>query len=60
MSKITREQQLRHRGNYERDGKLYLVNCYACGCENYALMVSSGKCAWCGWGQDDVETVEKR
>jgi hypothetical protein len=34
-------------------GKLFLVRCFACpdhvGRENYALAVSSGQCAWCGW-----------
>jgi hypothetical protein len=59
MSLVTRDQQLALRGNFEKDGKLYLVNCYACGRENYALMVASGKCAWCGWCQDDVETVSE-
>jgi hypothetical protein len=37
----------------DKDGKLYLVRCFACspkrGTENYALSVSSGRCAWCGW-----------
>ena len=34
-------------------GQLYLVRCFACdadhGRENYAMSVSSGECAWCGW-----------
>jgi hypothetical protein len=59
VSETTREQQLAHRGNFERDGRLYLVDCRACGRENYALMVAGGKCAWCGWGSDDGETVSE-
>ena len=39
--------------NFREDGKLYLVRCFACGGkygkENYAMAVSSGQCAWCGW-----------
>ena len=34
-------------------GNLYLVRCFACdakhGTENYALAVSGGYCAFCGW-----------
>lgn len=26
---------------------IYMVRCFACGKENYAMAVSSGKCAWC-------------
>jgi hypothetical protein len=35
------------------EGKLFLVRCFVCdkkhGEENYAMAVSSGICAWCGW-----------
>jgi ribosomal protein L37E len=34
------------------DGRLYLVRCFACGRENYALAVRGGECAWCGWYED--------
>jgi len=57
MTIITREQQLAHNHNFESNGKLYLVNCYACGSENYALMVASGQCAWCGWKEDSPDVV---
>lgn len=56
MTIITREQQLAHNRNFESNGKLYLVNCYACGSENCAVMVASGQCAWCGW-KEGGETV---
>lgn len=41
-------------GNFrDKDGKLFLVRCYACeperGRENYAPIVATGYCAWCGW-----------
>lgn len=39
--------------NFRSKGKLFLVRCYICdpkyGKENYAVMVASGQCAWCGW-----------
>lgn len=31
------------------NGKLYLVRCPRCDRENWAMYVSSGQCAWCGW-----------
>lgn len=33
---------------YEVDGKVFMIRCFECGRENYALAVASGKCAWCG------------
>lgn len=38
------------KGNVFRadDGRLFMNRCPRCGKENYALAVSSGKCAWCG------------
>lgn len=37
-------------------GNLYLVRCYACdpehGRENWAVMVASGTCAFCGWKEE--------
>lgn len=35
--------------NFEADGKTYLVRCPECKKENYAMAVSSGICAWCGY-----------
>jgi hypothetical protein len=36
-----------------KEGKLYLVRCFACeaeyGRENWAMAVADGTCAWCGW-----------
>lgn len=29
-------------------GAIYMMRCFDCGKENYAAMVSSGICAWCG------------
>lgn len=43
----------------DADGQLYLVRCYNCGGirgkENYAMAVSSGTCAWCGWKDKENE-----
>lgn len=47
---VTLEDQKKYKGNFVGDDdKLYLVNCAYCKRENYALMVASGICAWCGW-----------
>lgn len=39
--------------NFREDGKLFLVRCFACGDsfgrENWAMAVSRGTCAFCGW-----------
>jgi ribosomal protein L37E len=29
--------------------KIYMERCPKCGRENYAMCVSSGNCAWCGY-----------
>ena len=46
---------------YSKEGKIYMVRCPKCNRENYALSVSSGKCAWCGYvaTDDDVFKCEK-
>jgi len=47
---IDLKDQLRNRDNFVENGKLYLVRCMACGdTENYAPMIATGQCAWCGW-----------
>ena len=52
----TRADQLRNGVNHEVDGKLYLFRCMNCdevrGKENWAPAVSSGICAFCGWGSE--------
>ena len=35
--------------NFIANGKTYLVRCPKCGKENYAMAVSSGVCAFCGY-----------
>ena len=32
-----------------KDGKIYLVRCPKCNLENYAYMVATGQCCWCGY-----------
>lgn len=55
---ISRDEQLKRRGNFEEKGKLYLVRCYSCdpvnGRENYMGAVASGTCAWCGWSEKNA------
>lgn len=40
----------------DKNGKLFLVRCYACGgergTENYGPTVATGQCAWCGWNEE--------
>lgn len=43
--------------NFEADGKKYLVRCPKCKRENYAMSVSSGICAWCGYDANKEEDV---
>lgn len=40
------------------DNKVYLTRCPACKLENYAPMVASGTCAWCGYKakEEDVNS----
>ena len=33
----------------EYEDEPYVVKCPSCRKENYAMSVSSGICAWCGW-----------
>jgi len=52
--KINQDQ----RPNFRKDGKLFLVRCFACGDkeqgrENWAPAVASGQCAWCGWKEEN-------
>ena len=47
----------------DKDGKLFLVRCFACGGErgkeNYAPSVPSGQCAWCGWTEKMGELCDE-
>lgn len=36
-------------GYKTKEGKICMVRCFSCGKENYAMTVSSGICAWCGY-----------
>ena len=50
---VKAEQELEE--NFESNGKTYLVNCPKCGKENWAISVSSGVCAWCGYDANGGE-----
>lgn len=58
-SKITQADQLKNKANYlDKDGNLHLIRCMACNRENWAMKVSWGFCAWCGWGYKQEEENE--
>jgi len=44
--------------NFEANGKTYLVRCPKCKRENYAMSVSSGICAWCGYNANEEKQDE--
>lgn len=44
--------------NFEANGKTYLVRCPKCKRENYAMSVSSGICAWCGYDANEEKEDE--
>lgn len=44
--------------NFEANGKTYLVRCPKCERENYAMSVSSGICAWCGYNANKEHNDE--
>lgn len=44
--------------NFEANGKTYLVRCPKCKRENYAMAVSSGICAWCGYDANEEKKDE--
>lgn len=37
----------------DEEGKGFLVRCPSCKRENYAMMVASGQCGWCGWRENN-------
>lgn len=45
--------------NYrDKYGHLFLVRCYNCspiGIENWNVIVAQGRCAWCGWVEEQKE-----
>jgi len=38
--------------------KIYMVRCFECGKENYAMSVSSGLCAFCGYDANAKKETE--
>ena len=49
-------------GYKDEDGTICMTRCFKCGRENYALNVSSGTCAFCGYDpnkekKDEAEIV---
>lgn len=57
---VTREEQEACPANFTKGEVLYLVRCVACtddprGRENYLPAAATGICAWCGWGDSEVD-----
>lgn len=47
-------------GAYQADdGTICMVRCPACGTENYAIAVATGKCAWCPFNPE-VDAEEEK
>jgi ribosomal protein L37E len=38
-----------YRAKNKEDAKICLIRCPKCGKENYAMAVTTGSCAWCGF-----------
>ncbi len=47
MSAPIREGQ--GHGYRDDQGRVCMLRCFMCGRENYAMAVSTGGCAWCGY-----------
>lgn len=39
---------------------IYLVRCFECGKDNYAMAVASGCCAWCGFDANATDIKENK
>ena len=45
---------------YKTDnGLVCMQRCFTCGRENWAPIVSSGQCAWCGYNPNDKEVKDE-
>ena len=55
MEKNSKTFQDKHPNFRDKSGKLFLVRCFSCdptkGRENWAPVVATGSCAWCGWNE---------
>jgi len=60
MDVITRADILSYAGNFESDGKIFLVRCPRCKQENHAFRVAGGTCAWCEFDANDFSLGVKK
>ena len=44
-------------GYQSKNGLIYMIRCFECGTKNYAMAVSSGYCAWCGYSPNEEAVV---
>ncbi len=40
-------------GYINEDGVICMIRCFECGIENYAIVVNTGQCAWCGYDPNE-------
>lgn len=53
MDDITRQDIFDTPGNFESEGRVYLVRCPKCGAENWSMAVATGVCCWCKFDAND-------
>ncbi len=46
-------------GYKDEDGTICMIRCFKCGRENYAISVSTGKCAFCGYDPNKEQDEKK-
>ena len=46
-------------GYKDEDGTTCMTRCFKCGRENYAIAVSTGKCAFCGYDPNKAQLENK-
>jgi NAD-dependent SIR2 family protein deacetylase len=57
--KVLAQNEMNDERIWESNGKIYMAYCVKCDRENYALVVSSGQCAWCGYQATKKDIKEK-
>jgi len=46
--------------SHKEPERVYMVRCFQCGRENYAMAVRSGQCAWCGHQATPRDVLEEK
>ena len=45
-------------GFIDKNGNVFLQYCPKCGRENYLMNVPSGVCSWCGYNDNEDESIK--